>query len=60
MFIVSRHFLAPNSLDQLMAVIQELGKVGEKKILQWYFQQNIHEVKLQLNRTNFISVSNLS
>ena len=43
-----------------MAVTQELAGVGEKNFLQWYFQhKNIHEVNLQLNRTNFKSLSTL-
>ena len=41
-----------------MAVTQELAGVGEKFFCKWYFQhKNIHEVNLQLNQTNFKSLS---
>ena len=57
---MSRPVLKPNNLEQRMAVTQELAGVGEKNFLQWYFQhKNIHEVNLQLNRTNFKSLSTL-
>ena len=43
-----------------MAVTQELAGVGEKFFCKWYFQhKNIHEVNLQLNQTNFKSLSTL-
>ena len=59
-FLVSRPVLKPNNLEQRMAVTQELAGVGEKNFLQWYFQhKNIHGVNLQLNRTNFKSLSTL-
>ena len=58
---MSRPVLKPNNLKQRMAVTQELAGVGEKMFLQWYFQhKNIHGVNLQLNRTNFKSLSTLS
>ena len=57
---MSRPVLKPNNLEQRMAVTEELAGRGEKKFLQWFFQhKNIHEVNLQLNRTNFKSLSTL-
>ena len=61
-FYVQNCVLKPNNLEpHEMSVTQEPVGVGEIFFLQLCFQhKNIQEVNLQLNQTNFISLSTLT
>ena len=61
-FYVQTCVLKPNNLEpHEMSVTQEPVGVGESFFLQWCFQhKNIQEVNLQVNQTNFKSLSTLT